>query len=62
MKKKSSIFTCAAIAAVYFGLAGNLQAVPPPPPAPSVPDGGSSGLMLLAAASGIGFLKWKLKR
>jgi hypothetical protein len=59
MKKKSSIFICVAVAAIYFGLTGTVQAVPPPP---TVPDGGSSGLMLLAAVSGIGFLKWKLKR
>jgi hypothetical protein len=60
MKKHSSILISAAVAAIYFGLVGSLQAVPPPPP--PVPDGGSTGLMLVAAISGIGFLKWKLKR
>lgn len=58
MKKHSSIFISVAVAVFYFGLAGSLQAVPPPP---NVPDGGSTGLMLVAAISGIGFLKWKLK-
>jgi hypothetical protein len=62
MKKNSSIFVTVAIAAIYFGLTGSLQAVPPPPPPPNVPDGGSTGLMLGAALSGLGFLKWKLKR
>jgi hypothetical protein len=59
MKKNSSIIITAAVVAIYFGLTGSLQAVPPPP---NVPDGGSTGLMLAAAISGIGFLKWKLKR
>jgi hypothetical protein len=61
MKKNSSIFICAAVAAAYFGLAGNLFAVPPPP-SPSVPDGGSSALMLAIAIGAIGLLRWKLKR
>jgi hypothetical protein len=56
-----SVFIYAAVAAAYFGLAGNLFAVPPPPAA-SAPDGGSSGLMLAAAFGGIGFLKWMFKR
>lgn len=60
MKKNSSIINFLAVAAVFLGLAGSLQAVPPPPE--SVPDGGSTGLLLGAALSGLAFLKWKLKR
>ena len=60
MKKNSKILIIAAVAAVYLGLAGSLQAVPPFPP--NVPDGGSTGLMLGAALGGLGLLKWKLKR
>ncbi len=59
MKKNSSMFISLVFAAVYFGLVGSLQAVPPPP---NVADGGSTGLMLAVVISGIGFLKWKLKR
>lgn len=61
MKQNSAVFISVAVAAIFLGLAGNLQAVPPPP-SQSVPDAGSTGLMLAAAISGIGFLKWKLKR
>lgn len=59
MKKNSPLLISVAIAAVYFSLVGNLQAVPPAPPA--VPDAGSTGVMLGIALSGISFLKWKLK-
>ena len=58
MKKHSSIFISAAVAAIYFGLVGSLQAVPPAPV--NVPDAASTGLLLGAALAGIGFLKWKL--
>ena len=61
MKRHSPVFISVAVAAVFLGMAGNLQAVPPPPPQ-TVPDAGSTGFMLVAAISGIGFLKWKLKR
>jgi len=61
MKRYSLVYIGAAIAAVYFGLAGSLLAVPAPP-ASNVPDGGASGWMLATAISGIGFLKWMFKR
>ena len=60
MKMNSSIFIIAAVAAVYFGLTGSLQAVPPPPV--NVPDGGSTVFLIGAALSGICFLKWKLTK
>ena len=60
MKKYSTILTCAAVAVVYFGMAGSLQAVPPPPT--HVPDGGSTVMLLGAVLSGLVVLKWKLKR
>jgi hypothetical protein len=58
MKKNSPIFIFAAVAAVYFGLTGSLQAVPPAPV--NIPDGGSTVLMIGTALGGICFLKWKL--
>jgi hypothetical protein len=59
MKTKSTILISAAVAAVYLGLAGSVQASPPPP---TVPDSGSTGLLLGAVFSGLVLLKWKLKR
>jgi len=61
MKKHSTILTCAAVAVVYLGMAGSLQAVPPPPPT-HVPDAGSTVMLLGAVLSGLVVLKWKLKR
>ena len=60
MKNNSLIQISAVVAAVYWGLTVNLQAVPPPPV--SVPDSGATGMLLGAAVCGLVFLKWKLKR
>jgi hypothetical protein len=57
MKRNLSILII--VAAVYLGLAGNLQAAPPPP---NIPDGGSTGLLLGAALGGLGLLKWKFSK
>jgi len=56
--KKNSIILSAAVAAVYFALAGRLQAIPPPP---TVPDSGSTGILLGVVISGLFLLKCKLK-
>ena len=58
MKKNPTIHIAAAIAAIYLGLAGTLQAIPPPP---TTPDASSTGIVLGAVVSGLVLLKWKLK-
>jgi hypothetical protein len=58
MKMNSTLFVSAVVAAICLGLASTAQAVPAPP----VPDSGSTGLLLGGVASGLMFLKWKLKR
>jgi len=62
MRRNRSVFIVAVVATIYFGVAGNLQAVPPPPPPVSVPDGGSTGLLLGVVLGGLGLLKWKLTK
>jgi hypothetical protein len=61
MKKNSSIRMCVVVAVFYFGLTGSMLAIPAPP-TQVVPDTASTGLLLAAAISGVGFLKWKLRR
>ena len=56
-KPKSAILLWVAVAAIFYGLVGSLQAVPPPPS--TVPDSGSTGILLVLTLGGLSWLRAK---